>query len=80
MRSFNKQNTENLKQERKKSKEFRKLRMNNGYMLSLIGDEDDNLKADKGTIKYRVHIKGGGWLGWMSDYNINDWKTGCARN
>ena len=47
MRSFNKQNTENLKQERKKSKEFRKLRMNNGYTLSLIGDEDDNLKGAK---------------------------------
>ena len=38
------------------------------------------IKADKGTIKYRVHIKGGGWLGWISNYNINDWKTGCAGN
>lgn len=38
------------------------------------------IKADKGTIKYRVHIKGGGWLGWMSNYNIDDWKTGCAGN
>ena len=47
MRSFNKQNTENIKQERKKSKELRKLRMNNGYTLSLIGDEDDNLKGAK---------------------------------
>ena len=47
MRSFNKQNTENLKQERKKSKELRKLRMNSGYTLSLIGDEDDNLKGVK---------------------------------
>ena len=47
MRSFNKQNTENLKQERKKSKELRKLRMNNGYTLALIGDEDDSLKGAK---------------------------------
>ena len=47
MRSFNKQNTENLKQERKKSKELRKLRMNNGYTLALIEDEDDNLKGVK---------------------------------
>ena len=47
MRSFNKQSTENIKQERKKSKELRKLRMNNGYTLSLIGDEDDNLKGAK---------------------------------
>ena len=47
MRSFNKQNTENLKQERKKSKELRKLRMNSGYTLALIGDEDDKLKGAK---------------------------------
>ena len=46
MRSFNKQNTENLKQERKKSKELRKLRMNNGYTLAW-DDEDDKLKVDK---------------------------------
>lgn len=38
------------------------------------------IKVDKGTIKYRVHIKGGGWLGWISNYNINDWKNGCAGN
>jgi N-acetylmuramoyl-L-alanine amidase CwlA len=38
------------------------------------------IKVDKGTIKYRVHIKGGGWLGWMSNYNINDWRNGCAGN
>jgi N-acetylmuramoyl-L-alanine amidase CwlA len=38
------------------------------------------IKTDKGTIKYRVHIKGGGWLGWISNYNINDWKIGCAGN
>ena len=47
MRSFNKQNTENIKQERKKSKELRKLRMNSGYTLALIGDEDGNHKGDK---------------------------------
>ena len=47
MRSFNKQNTENLKQERKKSKELRKLRMNNGYTLALIEDDDDKLKGVK---------------------------------
>lgn len=38
------------------------------------------IKPEKGTIKYRVHIKGGGWLGWMTDYDINNWKTGCAGN
>lgn len=38
------------------------------------------IKADKGQLKYRVHIKGGGWLGWISDYDIDNWKTGCAGN
>lgn len=38
------------------------------------------IKADKGQLKYRVHVKGGGWLGWISDYDIDNWKTGCAGN
>ena len=36
------------------------------------------MKSTKGKLKYRVHIKGGSWLGWISDYNINNWRTGCA--
>jgi hypothetical protein len=32
----------------------------------------------KGTLKYRVHIKNGGWLSWITKYNINDWNIGCA--
>lgn len=36
--------------------------------------------ADKGSLKYRVHIKGGGWLGWMTGYDISNWVTGCAGN
>lgn len=35
-------------------------------------------KASKGTLKYRVHIKGGAWLGWVSKYNTSDWNNGCA--
>ena len=38
------------------------------------------IKIDKGQLKYRVHVKGGGWLGWISDYDIDNWKTGCAGN
>ena len=38
------------------------------------------IKVDKGQLKYRVHVKGGGWLGWISDYDIDNWKTGCAGN
>lgn len=35
-------------------------------------------RADKGTLKYRVHIKNGRWLGWISKSNINDWNWGVA--
>lgn len=35
---------------------------------------------DVGKIKYRVHIKGGSWLGWISDYNIGNMQTGYAGN
>lgn len=38
------------------------------------------IKSSKGTLKYRVHIKGGGWLSWITDYDINNWRTGCAGN
>lgn len=38
------------------------------------------IKVDKGQLKYRVHVKSGGWLGWISDYDIDNWKTGCAGN
>jgi len=47
MKTYNNRNTEDVKASRKKSKELRKLRMNNGYTLSLIGGEDDNLKGAK---------------------------------
>ena len=33
---------------------------------------------DKGTIKYRVHIKGGKWLPYVTGCNINDIKNGYA--
>lgn len=36
------------------------------------------VKTTKGTIKYRVHKKGGNWLGWITAYNINDWTNGVA--
>lgn len=36
------------------------------------------LKADGYTLKYRVHIKGGGWLGWISKSDINDYNNGLA--
>lgn len=38
------------------------------------------IKVDKGSVKYRVHVKGGSWLGWITNYNINDIKSGYAGN
>ena len=47
MKTYNNRNTEDVKASRKKSKELRKLRMNSGYTLALIEDEDDKLKGVK---------------------------------
>lgn len=38
------------------------------------------IKVDKGSIRYRVHILGGNWLGWVTGYNINDYMNGYAGN
>lgn len=38
------------------------------------------VKVDKGSIKYRVHVKGGKWLGWITKYDINDFNYGYAGN
>lgn len=38
------------------------------------------IKVDKGSLKYRVHIKGAGWLGWVTGYNIKDTINGYAGN
>lgn len=38
------------------------------------------IKVDKGSIKYRVHLKNKGWLGYVTDYNINDVINGYAGN
>ena len=36
------------------------------------------IKVDKGSIKYRVHIKGGNWLPYVTGCNINDFNNGFA--
>lgn len=41
---------------------------------------DVAMKVSAGTIKYRVHVLGGGWLGWITGYNINDAIKGYAGN
>lgn len=41
---------------------------------------DIAIKATKGSVKYRVHVKGGDWLGWITKYDINDYYKGYAGN
>lgn len=41
---------------------------------------DVAVKFSKGTYKYRVHVKGGKWLPWVTGYNINDDNNGYAGN
>lgn len=36
------------------------------------------MKADGCKLKYRVHVKGGGWLPWVTAYDISDANKGMA--
>ncbi len=36
------------------------------------------IKVDKGSIRYRVHIKGGNWLPYVTGYDIKDFNNGYA--
>ena len=38
------------------------------------------IKVNKGSVKYRVHILGGGWLPWVTGCNWNDPVNGYAGN
>lgn len=38
------------------------------------------IKVDKGSVRYRVHVKNGKWLPWVTGYNIKDSKSGYAGN
>ena len=38
------------------------------------------IKVDKGSIKYRVHIKGGQWLPYVTGYDVNNSMNGWAGN
>lgn len=39
---------------------------------------DVAVKFSEGTCKYRVHVKGGKWLPWVTGYNLNDDNNGYA--
>ncbi|MCM1399909.1 MAG: CHAP domain-containing protein [Clostridium sp.] len=41
---------------------------------------DVAIKFSKGIYKYRVHVKGGNWLPWVTGYNISDDNNGYAGN
>lgn len=41
---------------------------------------DAAIKVNKGSVKYRVHIKGGGWLPYVTGCNWNDPNNGYAGN
>lgn len=36
------------------------------------------IRVDKGSVRYRVHIKGGNWLPYVTGCNINDFNNGFA--
>lgn len=38
------------------------------------------IKVDRGSVRYRVHIKGGQWLSYVTGYNINEALNGYAGN
>lgn len=44
------------------------------------GITDIAIRVDRGSVKYRVHVKGSGWLPYVTGYNINDHKNGYAGN
>ena len=39
---------------------------------------DVAIRVDKGSIRYRVHLKGKGWLPFVTGYDINDFNNGFA--
>jgi GH24 family phage-related lysozyme (muramidase) len=41
---------------------------------------DIAIKVNKGTVKYRVHVKDGNWLGWVTGYSWSDYNNGYAGN
>ena len=36
------------------------------------------VRVDKGSIKYRAHIKGGNWLPYVTGYDVNNFENGYA--
>lgn len=76
----------------KKVNVFYKVKTNNTGWLPEVKNLEDYagsknnaitdvaIKVDKGEVKYRVHVKGGNWLPYVTGYNINDKSNGYAGN
>lgn len=45
-----------------------------------IAVTDIAVKVSSGSVKYRVHVKGGSWLPYVTGYNTGDSKNGYAGN
>ena len=41
---------------------------------------DVAIRVTKGSVRYRVHVKGKGWLPWVTGYNLKDTVNGYAGN
>ena len=54
MRTYNKGNTQNVKQARKQSKELRKLKMANGSTITFI-ETDEAFKGQQHSQQYSCH-------------------------
>ncbi len=52
MRTYNQQNTQNVKQARKQSKELRKLKMASGSTITFIGETDEVMRGQQHTYHY----------------------------
>ena len=52
MRTYNKGNTQDVKQARKQSKELRKLKMANGSTITFVGETDEAFKGQQNSYHY----------------------------
>ena len=57
MRTYNKGNTQNVKQARKQSKELRKLKMANGSTITFIGETDEAFKGLQHSQQYSCYYE-----------------------
>ncbi len=48
----------------------------------VVGDAitDIALQVSAGSVRYRVHVKGGAWLPWVTGYDVTDSENGYAGN